>query len=214
MLYLTTMIIFGLWHGYFSHPSSWENVANNTTLTIMRFLQNIFHKTRYIFLYGLLLAILVFTLKWLQWKFLIVDNSLDIYIGLIAVFFTILGVWLATHLVKSKVKTVVVEKEVYVETSDENTINESELKKLNLSNREYEVLKLLAKGYSNADIAEALFVSISTVKSHVSNLFVKMDVKSRTQTLEKAKRLHIIWQTDSYFSIKMRKYIKPVLKYD
>ncbi len=158
----------------------------------MNFFKKIFLNSRHIILYGLLLAILVFTLKWLQWKFLIVDNSLDIYIGLIAVFFTILGVWLATHLVKTKVKTVVVEKEVYVETSDENRINESELKKLNLSSREYEVLQLLAKGYSNADIAETLFVSISTVKSHVSNLFVKMDVKSRTQTLEKAKRLNII----------------------
>jgi len=60
------------------------------------------------------LAILVFALKWLQWEFLIVDNSIDIYIGLIAVFFTILGVWVATQLVKPKVLTIVVEKEIYV----------------------------------------------------------------------------------------------------
>ena len=120
------------------------------------------------------------------------DNSLDIYIGLIALFFTILGIWVATQLARIKVKTVFVDKEVYITPTDEKEINESKLKKLSLSNREYEVLQLLAKGYSNADIAETLFLSISTVKSHVSHLFVKMDVRSRTQTIEKAKRLKII----------------------
>lgn len=137
-------------------------------------------------------AILVFALKWLQWKFLIVDNSVDIYIGLIAVFFTILGIWIATKLVKPKVRKVVVEKEVYVPQPEEFTINETELKKLNLSDREYEVLQLMAKGFSNADIAESLFLSISTIKTHVSNLFVKMDVESRTQAIVKANRLKII----------------------
>ncbi|MEJ7625586.1 MAG: response regulator transcription factor [Ferruginibacter sp.] len=147
---------------------------------------------KHIILYGVILAILVFTLKWLQWKFLIVDNSIGIYIGLIAVFFTILGVWVATQLVKPKVQTIIVEKEILITQPDEFTINETELKKLNLSSREYEVLQLLAKGCSNSDIANNLFLSVSTVKTHVSNLFLKMDVKSRTQTIEKAKRLKII----------------------
>lgn len=158
----------------------------------MTYLKNIFLKTRHIILYGLMLAILAFVLKWLQWKFLIVDNSLDLYTGLLAVFFTLLGVWVATQLVKSKTQTVVVEKEVYIPQPDEFVINETELKKLNLSKREHEVLELLTKGYSNAEIAENLFLSISTVKTHVSNLFIKMDVKSRTQAIEKAKRLKII----------------------
>lgn len=147
---------------------------------------------RHIILYGLILAILVFALKWLQWKFLIVDNAIDIYIGLVAVFFTVLGIWVATQLVKPKVQTVIVEKEVFVAQPEEFTINETELKKLNLSSREYEVLQLLAKGYSNTDIAESLFLSLSTIKTHVSNLYFKMDVKSRTQAIDKAKRLKII----------------------
>lgn len=145
---------------------------------------------KHIILYGLILAILVFALKWLQWRFLIVDNAIDIYIGLIAVFFTILGVWVATQLVKPKVHQIIVEKEVFVPL-DDFTINEDELKKLNLSNREYEVLQLLTKGHSNAEIATTLFLSISTVKTHISNLYTKMDVKSRTQAIEKAKRLKI-----------------------
>ena len=102
-------------------------------------------------------------------------------------FFTVLGVWIALQLVKPKVETLIVEKEVFIHSSDDMAINESELKKLNLSTREYEVLQLLTKGQSNAEIAENLFLSLSTVKTHVSNLFVKMDVKSRAQAIEKAK---------------------------
>lgn len=147
---------------------------------------------RSIIIYGVLMAVLVFVLKWLQWKFVIVDNSLDIYIGLIAVFFTVLGVWVATQLVKPKIQTVVVEKEVYITQPQEFIINKTELEKLNLSTREYEILQLLGKGYSNAEIANTLFLALSTVKTHVSSLFIKMDVKSRTQTIEKAKRLRII----------------------
>jgi DNA-binding CsgD family transcriptional regulator len=149
-------------------------------------------KFQHIILYGLILAILILILKWLQWKFLIVDNSIDVYIGLIAVFFTILGVWVSTQFTKTKVETVVVEKEIFINSPDEFAINETELKKLNLSNREYEVLELLAKGYSNIEIAKKLFLSLSTIKTHVSNMFVKLDVKSRTQAIEKAKRLRII----------------------
>jgi DNA-binding CsgD family transcriptional regulator len=158
----------------------------------MTFLKKIYLRSRHLILYGSILAILVFVLKWLQWKFLILDNSLDIYIGLIAVFFTVLGIWMATQLVKPKIEKVIVEKEIYVETRPQFGINETELKKLNLSSREYEVLQLLSRGCSNAGIADKLFLSLSTVKTHVSNLFFKMDVKSRTQAIEKAKRLKII----------------------
>ena len=146
---------------------------------------------KHIFLYGLILAILVFTLKWLQWKFLIVDSSIDIYIGLIAVFFTILGVWVATQLTKPKIKEVIIEKEVIVPQTEDFTINEIELKKLNLTKREYEILQLVTKGQSNSDIANNLFLSISTVKTHVSNLYIKMNVNSRAMAIAKAKKLKI-----------------------
>lgn len=146
---------------------------------------------KHIILYGLILAILVFLLKWFQWKFLIVDNSIEIYIGLIAIFFTILGIWLATQLTKPKIEKVIIEKEVFIPQTEDFTINEIELKKLNLTNREYEILQLVANGHSNTDIANNLFLSISTVKTHVSNLYLKMNVKSRGQAIVKAKRLKI-----------------------
>lgn len=116
---------------------------------------------------------------------------MDIYIGLIALFFTVLGVWIATQLSQPKTETLIVEKEIFVPISDEEGINTFELDKLGLSSREYEVLQLICKGKSNAEIAEELFLSLSTIKTHVSNLFVKMEVKSRAQAIEKSKRLKI-----------------------
>ncbi|MEQ1585377.1 MAG: response regulator transcription factor [Cyclobacteriaceae bacterium] len=159
-------------------------------------IKKIFGNPRHIILYGLFMAILVFILKWLQWKYLITDNSSDIYIGLIAVFFTLLGTWIATQLAKPKIQTVIVEKEVYLTRPGEVAINETELKNLNLTTREYEVLQLLTQGYTNAEVAEKLFLSLSTIKTHVSNLFVKMDVKNRTQAVEKANRLRIMPQAN------------------
>lgn len=142
--------------------------------------------------YAVLLAALVLVLKWLEWKYLMVDNSMEAYIGLLAIFFTVLGVWIARHIVKPKVETVVVEKEVIVTQNGPFIRDEAALEKLNLSAREYEILQLLAKGYSNAEIAGGLFLSLSTVKTHISNLFFKLDVKSRTKAIEKSKRLRII----------------------
>lgn len=155
-------------------------------------LKKFFYRTRHIFLYGLLLAVLVFLLKWLQWKFLIVDNSLEIYIGLIAVFFTILGVWVASQLSKPKVQTIVVEKEIYTQKPKDFVIDEAALKKLGLTTREYEVLQCMANGFSNAQIAESLFLSVSTIKTHVSSLFIKLDVKNRVQAIERARQINIL----------------------
>lgn len=149
------------------------------------------HRSKPFVLYGLSLALLIFVLKWLQWKFLIRDHSVEVYMGLIAVFFTAVGIWVATQLTKAKVKTVVVEREIYLPPNDAFTVNERELENLKLTNREYEILLLITQGLSNADIAEQLFLSLSTVKTHVSNLYVKMDVKRRAQAIEKAKRLKI-----------------------
>lgn len=145
-------------------------------------------------------AVLVFALKWMQWRFLILDSSLELYIGLIAVFFTVLGVWIATKLIKPRHREVEIaaEKERHSPQPNGFTINTAALEELNLSSREYEVLQLLAKGLSNSDIAGQLYLSVSTVKTHVSNLYMKMDVNSRTQALDKALRLQIMLQIFEY----------------
>jgi len=141
-------------------------------------------------LYGVSLALLLLLLKWLEWHFVIVNHAFEIYASAIAVIFTALGVWLALKLAKPKVNTVVIEKPVF--TDAVFSVNEAELNKLRISSRELEVLQLMAKGLSNQEIAESLFVSLNTIKTHSSNLFLKMEVERRTQAVEKAKRLGLI----------------------
>jgi two-component system, NarL family, response regulator LiaR len=154
--------------------------------------RNLFLRNRSIILYSISLAILLFLLKWLELRFIIFEHSFEIYIGFIALIFTGLGIWLALKLSKPKIQTVVVEKQVYVARSDDFVLNSSLISELELSKRELEILGLLAEGCSNLEIGEKLFVSLSTVKTHIQNLFEKLDVKRRTQAVEKAKRLNII----------------------
>lgn len=144
-------------------------------------------KTKQIILYGLALAVLLFLLKWLEWRFLILSHAMDIYAGTLALLFTGLGIWLATRLIKPK--TVVVEKTIL---QKDFVLNEAELERLRISTRELEVLQLMAEGLSNQEIADRLFVSLNTIKTHSSNLFLKLEAGRRTQAIEKAKRLNLI----------------------
>ncbi|MFT3824304.1 MAG: response regulator transcription factor [Chitinophagaceae bacterium] len=149
-------------------------------------------KNKMVLLYGASMAALLLLLKWLELRFVIIDHAFEIYIGAIALVFTGLGIWLALKL--SKPKTVVVEKEVYIRQDPDTTFtpNDQEIEKLGISTRELEVLQLMAEGLSNQEIAEKLFVSLNTIKTHSSNLFVKLDVKRRTQAVDTAKKLRII----------------------
>lgn len=151
--------------------------------------------TRYknVLLYGASLAILLFSLKWLQLRLVILDHAFEIYIAAVALIFTGLGIWLALKLAKPKIRTVIVEKEVYIEKqTDDFCVNQGELDKLGLSRRELEVLQLMAEGLSNQEIASRLYLSLNTIKTHSSRLFEKMDVERRTQAIEMAKKLGII----------------------
>lgn len=149
-------------------------------------------------LYGISLAALLFLLKWLELRFIIINHAFEVYAGAIAILFTALGVWLALKLTKPKIRTVVVEKEIYIHKevyappAPVFTFQEEAFNKSGLSRRELEVLQLMAQGLSNQEIADRLFVSLNTVKTHSSNLFLKLDVKRRTQAIEKAKRLSLI----------------------
>lgn len=137
---------------------------------------------KHIILYGAALALLIFLLKWLEWRYLVMDRAVELYSGAIAVIFTGLGIWLAVKLARPKMRTIVVEKEVYVKPA--GTINEKELVRLGLSARELEVLRLMAEGLSNQEIAGRLFVSLNTIKTHSANIFEKLEVRRRTQAVE------------------------------
>ncbi len=149
-------------------------------------------KNKQIIVYGIALAVLLFLLKWLETRYILLDQQLDIYLGIVAVLFTALGIWLALKIRKPKVETVIVEKKVVLASGPDFILNEDEVRRLNLSKRELEVLQLMADGLSNQEIAERLFVSLNTIKTHSAQIFEKMEVKRRTQAVDMAKRLSII----------------------
>ncbi|MEX1187804.1 MAG: LuxR C-terminal-related transcriptional regulator [Bacteroidia bacterium] len=142
-------------------------------------------KIKVIFLYAIALGALVFILNWADYKFYIRDFKIESYLLLVALIFTGLGAWLAYSLVNSKSKK-------YVQSSRKLSHAISDHKEIQLSEREMEMLLGIAEGLSNQQIGEKLHISLSTVKTHNSNLFVKLDVKRRTQALSKAKELGIL----------------------
>jgi two-component system, NarL family, response regulator LiaR len=136
------------------------------------------------------MAALFAIVRWLELRLLLFRHSFEIYAGLIALIFMALGIWLAIKLAKPKTQTIIVEKEVAAPKAFVR--NESEIGRRNISKRELEVLELMALGHSNQEIADKLFLSANTIKSHVANLFEKLDAKRRTQAVENAKQLGLI----------------------
>jgi len=139
-----------------------------------------------ILIYGLAMAVLLGLLKYVEYQYLVRDLPLEFYVGVIAVLFTTLGVWAGLKLTRPKVIREV------VETNKPFRLDEANLEKLGISRREYEVLELIAAGCSNQEIAEKLFVSTSTVKTHVSNVLAKLNARRRTQAIQRAKELSLI----------------------
>jgi DNA-binding CsgD family transcriptional regulator len=135
-----------------------------------------------ILLYAVAMAALMGFLKFIEYRFFVRDLSLEVYIGVVAVLFVVLGVWVGRRLTRVKVVTPPLE----------FTLDEAMLKKLGITKREYEVLELIAEGMSNQEIADRLFISSSTVKTHTSSLFMKLDASRRTQALQRAKELRLL----------------------
>ena len=132
-----------------------------------------------IFLYSLAIGMAAFMLQWLQYKYTVRIFSTEIYIILIAVIFAGLGIWVGKRLTTAR-----------AEKPFEKNV--SALAYLGISEREYEVLMLLAEGMSNKEIAERLFVSPNTVKTHLARLYEKLEVSRRTQAVTRAKELSMI----------------------
>ncbi len=135
-----------------------------------------------ILLYGGTMAVLLGILKFFEYRFIVKDLSVEFYIGVIALMFTILGVWVGRQLTRKK--TIIVDPNF--------SFSESNLEKLGISKRELEVLELIAQGMTNQEIADKLFVSPHTVKSHSSNLFIKLNARRRTEAIKKAKELMLL----------------------
>jgi NarL family two-component system response regulator LiaR len=145
---------------------------------------------KHILIYGLCGGVLIVLLKLVEYRFLVVEHSIEIYGGLIALLFAVLGIWLGLKLTKTK-ETIIV-KEVLLPAQPSFTLNEVRLRELGITRRELEILGLIAGGLSNREIAEKLFVSENTVKTHSSRLFDKLSAKRRTQAVQMGKELGLI----------------------
>lgn len=136
--------------------------------------------------YSLAAAALILLLKLLEYQLYVHVLSLEFYLAVIAVLCTALGIWAGIRLThRHNVQNVPAPAVPF--RHDDKAFEES-----GLSKRELEVLELMARGLSNQEIADALFVSLNTVKTHAANLFVKLDVRRRTQAIERGKTLGLI----------------------
>lgn len=133
---------------------------------------------RTIVIYALVLALVAFALEWAEYQYLTRAFAAEIYIVLIALGFTALGIWLGARLTQKPHQAF--------------AKNEQALRTLGVTPREYAVLELIAEGRSNKEIARSLGVSPNTVKTHISRLFTKLDAQRRIQAIERARSLRLI----------------------
>lgn len=132
-----------------------------------------------IIIFSCLIVVILVLFQLSKYSYLSGDISIEIVIAVIAIVFLIIGIFLN-------------KKSLHKAHVQQNEVDSQKIEKLGISNREYEVLVYISKGLSNKEIGEALFVSESTIKTHVSNILVKLNAKRRTQAVQRAKELQII----------------------
>ena len=133
-----------------------------------------------IFVFALIIVALLILFRISKYSYLSGYTSIEIIIVFIALIFFFIGIYINK---KSFHKNT---------THNATSVNHQKIKELNLSKREYEVLCEIAKGLSNKEIANTLFVSESTIKTHVSNILIKLNAKRRTQAIQISKELQIL----------------------
>jgi DNA-binding CsgD family transcriptional regulator len=142
--------------------------------------------------YGFAGGVLIAALKVIEYKHFVRAYPGEIYGGLIAIIFTAVGIYFGLKWTKIKHVVVVKEVEVPVPAGGPWTVNEEKLRETGLTQREHEILGLIAEGLSNREIGERLFVSENTVKTHSSRVFDKLGVNRRTQAVQKGRDLGLI----------------------
>jgi NarL family two-component system response regulator LiaR len=143
-----------------------------------------------ILLYGLLGGVLIALMQAIEYRYLVVEHSLEIYGGLVALTFVTLGIWLGLRLTGRPERVVV--KEVPVPASSSFVRTDAKLGEIGMTKRELEILDLIAAGLSTREIAERVVVSENTVKTHSSRVFDKLGARRRTQAVQRGKELGLI----------------------
>lgn len=145
---------------------------------------------KHVLLFGLLGGVLIAGLKLIEYRWLVVGHSIEIYAGLVAAVFAAVGIWLGQRLTR-RAETVVV-REVVVEAPTAFVRDSARLDALGITPRELEILELIAAGLSNREIAERVHVSENTVKTHSSRIFDKLGARRRTQAVQLGKKFRLI----------------------
>lgn len=144
---------------------------------------------KHVLLYGLLAGVLIAGLRLIEYRWLVVEHSVEIYGALVAAVFASLGIWLGLRLTR---RTETVVQEVLVPAPVEFVRDQRRLDALGITRRELEILELIAEGLSNREIAERVHVSENTVKTHSSRVFDKLGARRRTQAVQLGKQLRLI----------------------
>ncbi len=145
---------------------------------------------RHILLFGLVGGLLIAGLRFIEYRWLVVEHSIEIYGGLVAAIFAGVGIWLGLKLTRPR-ETVVV-REVMVPAPADFVRDDGKLATLGITPRELEILELIAAGLSNREIADRVHVSENTVKTHSSRVFFKLGAQRRTQAVQMGKDLRLI----------------------
>ena len=145
---------------------------------------------RHALIYGFVGGVLIAGLKAIEYRWLVVQHSIEIYGGIVAAVFAGVGIWLGRKLTRTT-ETVVVQ-EVMVPAPSEFVRDQARLVSLGITPRELEILELIAQGLSNKEIADRVFVSENTVKTHSSRVFDKLGARRRTQAVQMGKDLRLI----------------------
>jgi DNA-binding NarL/FixJ family response regulator len=134
-----------------------------------------------IFIFSTLIIALLVLFQLSKYSVMSGDLNIEFMIAGIALIFFLIGIYLNKKSLQKKITL-----------NSSGKIDDKKISELGISNREYEILIKISEGLSNKEIAEKLFVSESTVKTHISNLYVKLDVKRRTQAIQRAKEMNLI----------------------
>ncbi len=153
---------------------------------------------RHALIFGLVGGLLIATLQYTEYRFVIIEHSVELYGALVAVLFATFGIWLGLRITRRRetIRETVVVREVLIPAEvpalEPFAPNTAQQQALGITPRELEILTLIARGLSNREIATQLFVSENTVKTHCARAFDKLGAARRTQAVQRGKELGLL----------------------
>jgi NarL family two-component system response regulator LiaR len=161
---------------------------------------------RHVLIFGLAGGLLIATLQYTEYRFVVIEHSVELYGALVAILFASFGIWLGLRItrgrgtVRETIRETVLVKEVHLPVEARAVAlakatfapDRAQQQTLGITARELETLTLVARGLSNREIAAQLFVSENTVKTHCARAFDKLGAARRTQAVQRGKELGLL----------------------